>query len=182
MAAFEVIPASTSDLEAVVRVQFEACASDHGFSVIFPKGSTSTSVTHFMAAFERDMKDDPTCHIVIVKDAMSGDVASYAVWHFYPSRSQEEIEQEMLIDDFPLPEDANKDLGNALIHNSIRKRHEVVAVTIGEQTPYACKLKALNWKYPAVDPCRRFGRDRDLSKLPTPRSSFKTAHLGFRTR
>lgn len=143
MPLFEVLPASPSDLEAIVRVQFQACATDHGFAVIFPKGPTSTSVTHFVRAFEHDMKDDPTCHIVIVKNAMSGDIASYAVWHFYPSRPREEIEQEMLIDDFPLPEDANKDLGNALIHNSIRKRHEVVAATIGEQTPYACKLTIL---------------------------------------
>ncbi|KAK4949768.1 hypothetical protein LTR10_011610 [Elasticomyces elasticus] len=137
MPAFVVLPADSSDLEAIVRVQFEACASDHGFPAIFPKGPTRASITHFVRAFEYDMVNDPTCRIVIAKDTTSGEVASYAIWNFFPFRTQEEIEEEMLIDDFPLPKDANKKLGNALIHNSIRKRHEVVAATIGECTPYA---------------------------------------------
>jgi hypothetical protein len=142
MTAFALVPASPSDLEAVVRVQFEACAEDHGFPHIFPKGATLTSITHFVHAFEEDMENDPTCHIMVVKDAMSGDVASFAVWHFFPPRSQDEIDQEMLMQEFPLPKDANKDLGNSLIHNGTRKRHEVVASAIGTGQPYACKLSS----------------------------------------
>ncbi|KAI1630188.1 acyl-CoA N-acyltransferase [Exophiala viscosa] len=137
MPVFVVLPASSSDLEAIVRVQFDACANDHGFPVIFPKGPTRASVTHFVRAFEHDMENDPTCQIVIAKHSSSGEVASYAIWNFFPSRTQEEIEEEMLIDEYPLPRDANKQLGNALIHNSIRKRHEVVAANIGERSPYA---------------------------------------------
>ena len=139
MPAFVVLPALPSDLEAVARVQFAACASDHGFPVIFPKGPTLTSITHFVQSYEHDMDNDPSCHVMIVKDAMSGDIASFAVWHFYPARSQEEVEQEMLMGDFPLPDDSNRELGNRLIHRSIRKRHEVVASAIGANRPYVCK-------------------------------------------
>ena len=140
MPAFALVPASPSDLEAVARVQFEACADDHGFPVVFPKGPTLTSITHFVQSYEEDMDNDPSCHLMVVKDALTGDIASFAVWHFFPPRSQDEIEQDMLMDEFPLPSDANKELGNRLIHNSIRKRHEVVASAIGGGQPYACKF------------------------------------------
>ncbi|KIW52682.1 hypothetical protein PV05_08307 [Exophiala xenobiotica] len=136
MPAFVLLPASPSDLEAIARVQFEACASDHGFSVIFPKGATLASITHLVHSYENDMENDPTCYIMIVKEAMSGEVASFAIWHFYPPRTQDEVDREMLIDDFPFPSDANKELGNRLIHNSIRKRHEAVAANVGAQRPY----------------------------------------------
>lgn len=141
MPAFVVLPALPSDLEAVARVQFAACASDHGFPIIFPKGASLASISHFVQSYEQDMENDPTCHIMVVKDALSGEVASFAIWHFYPPRSQEDIEKEMLMLDFPLPDDANKELGNRLCHNSIRKHHEVVISTIGTNTPYACKCR-----------------------------------------
>ena len=144
MSAFALVPASPSDLETVARVQFEACAEDHGFPVIFPKGPTLTSITHFVQSYEEDMENDPSCHLMVVKDALSGDVASFAVWHFYPPRSQYEIDQEILMHEYSLPDDANKELGNRLIHNSIRKRHEVVASTIGTDQPYACKFRQLH--------------------------------------
>jgi hypothetical protein len=140
MPAFALVPASPSDLEAVARVQFEACAQDHGFPVIFPKGPTLTSITHFVQSYESDMESDLSCYLMVVKDALTGDVASFAIWHFYPPRSSEEVEEEMLMREFPLPSDANKELGNRVIHNSIRKRHEVVASAIGTNQPYACKL------------------------------------------
>ncbi|EXJ71788.1 uncharacterized protein A1O5_05598 [Cladophialophora psammophila CBS 110553] len=137
MPAFVLVPASPSDLEAIARVQFAACASDHGFPVIFPKGATLTSITHFVHSYESDLENDPSCHLMVVKEAMSGEIASFAVWHFYPPKTQEEVEEEMLMREFPLPDDANKDLGNRLIRNSIRKRHEVAASAVGPDKPYA---------------------------------------------
>ncbi len=151
MPAFVLLPASPSDLEAIARVQFEACASDHGFSVIFPKGATLASITHLVHSYENDMENDPTCYIMIVKEAMSGEVASFAIWHFYPPRTQDEVDREMLIDDFPFPSDANKELGNRLIHNSIRKRHEAVSANFGAQSPYVCESK-LFIQYRTTDP------------------------------
>jgi hypothetical protein len=139
MPAFVLLPASPSDLEAVARVQFAACATDPGFSVIFPKGGTLTSITHFVQSYENDMDNDPSYHIMIVKEAMSGEIASFAIWHFFPPRHQDEIEQEMLLEDFPLPADANKEVGCRLMHNGIRKRHELVAAHIGAGRPYICE-------------------------------------------
>ncbi|EXJ77805.1 hypothetical protein A1O3_10034 [Capronia epimyces CBS 606.96] len=138
MPAFVVLPATPSDLEAVARLQFDACASDHAFPVLFPRGGTLTSITHFVNSYGNDMENDPSCHIMIVKEALSREVVSFAIWHFYPPRSQDEIEEEMLIHEFPLPSDSNKELGNKLLHASIRKRHEVVATNIGAERPYAC--------------------------------------------
>jgi len=137
MPAFALVPASPSDLEAVARVQFAAFASDNGFPVIFPQGATLTSITHFVHSYESDMENDPTCHIMLVKEALTGELAGVAVWHFYPPRSQDEIDNEMLMENFPLPDDANKEVGNRLIHNSTRKRHEIVAAAIGAHQPYA---------------------------------------------
>ncbi|EXJ86048.1 hypothetical protein A1O1_06417 [Capronia coronata CBS 617.96] len=137
MPTFVVLPATPSDLEAVAHVQFAACASDHAFPVIFPRGATSTSLTHMVKSYENDMYSDPSCHIMVVKEAMSGEVASFAVWHFYAPQSQDEIDEEMLTREFPLPADSNKELGSRLLHNSVRKRHEVVAANIGAERPYA---------------------------------------------
>ncbi|KIW13290.1 hypothetical protein PV08_08478 [Exophiala spinifera] len=137
MPAFVLLPASPSDLERIAQLQFESFASDHGFPVIFPKGASPTSLTHFVHSFENDMENDPTCFIMIVKEAMSSVIVSYAVWHFYPPKSQDEIDMEMLVENIPLPADANQELGNRLIRESIRKKHEVVTAAIGPQKPYA---------------------------------------------
>lgn len=141
MPAFVLLPASPSDLEAVARVQFAACATDPGFSVIFPKGATLTSITHFVQSYEHDMDNDPSFHIMIVKEAMSGGIASFAIWHFFPPRSGDEIDRELLLDDFPLPQDANKEVGCRLMRNSIRKRHELVTAFVGLEQPYACEFR-----------------------------------------
>jgi len=140
MPAFVLLPATPNDLEQVVRLQFDACASDPGFTVIFPNGPTPSSIQHFVQQYENDMDHDPTCHLMIVRDAMTGDIASFAIWHFYPARSTEDVEKEMLSDDIPLPADANRGAGRKMIHDGIRKRHEVVAVHIGMGRPYACRL------------------------------------------
>lgn len=140
MPAFVALPANPEDLEAIARAQYEACASDPGFSVLFPRGPTAQALQHPVARMENEMQEDPTCMFMIAKDAMSGEVAAYAVWHFFPLRSHDQIEREMLTDKFPLPADANIEAGNKLIHLSIRKRHEIVAKHIGMAVPYACKL------------------------------------------
>lgn len=139
MPAFVVLPATPSDLEAVARVQFAACASDHAFPIIFPRGPTLTSITHLLNSYENDMENEMSCHIMVVKEALSREVAGFAIWHFYPPRSQDEVDEEMLIQEFPLPADSNKELGGKLLHSSIRKRHEVVAAHIGTERPYACE-------------------------------------------
>ena len=140
MPAFVAIPASPEDLEGIARLQYEAFASDTGFQVIFPKGATEDAVQHGVAQMENDMNEDPTVMFMIAKEAMHGEIAAYAVWHFYPLRSHEQIEREMLTDKFPLPADANIEAGNKLIHLSVRKRHEIVAKHIGFGQPYACTL------------------------------------------
>ena len=143
MPAFVAIPANPDDLEAIVRTEFEACASDPGFAVIFPKGATTEAIQHAVARMENEMDEDPTCIFMIAKDAMTGELAAYAIWHFFPLRSHEQIEREMLTDKFPLPADANIEAGNKLIHLSTRKRHEIVAKHIGMGLPYACTLPSL---------------------------------------
>jgi hypothetical protein len=142
MPAFVLVPASPSDIEEVVRVQFAACAYDVGFSSIFPKGATLTSVTDLVRSYEETMENDPTYYVMVVKDAMSGEIASYAIWHFFPARSQEDIDEEMLHFDFALPKDANREVGRRLVHNSTRKRHEVVATHVGPEIPYACTFSS----------------------------------------
>lgn len=124
MPALVLVPASPSDAEQLARLQLEAWANDVGFANIFPKGATPDTIQHGMAQMEQDM-EDMTQHIMLVKDAMSGDIAAYAIWHFIPPRGHDEIEREMLTDHFPLPKDANLELGNRLIHNGVRKHHEV---------------------------------------------------------
>jgi hypothetical protein len=54
----------------------------------------------------------------------------------------------MLMREFPLPSDANRELGSKLNHNSLRKRHEVVASAFGTDQPYACKSAPLReWSF-----------------------------------
>lgn len=139
MPALVVVPASFNDLEAVTRVQFDAWKDDAGFKLIFPKGPTPDTVQHCVNQLENDMDNDLTRHLMLVKDAMTHEVAAYAIWHFYPLRGHDDIEREMLTDHFPLPRDANLEVGNRLIHNGVRKHHEVVAKQFGRGAPHACK-------------------------------------------
>ncbi|RMZ77359.1 hypothetical protein DV737_g4411, partial [Chaetothyriales sp. CBS 132003] len=137
MPAFVVVPATPDDLGAIARVQFEAFGGDAGFQTIFPHGATPAALQYAVAGMENDMENDATAHVMLVKDGMTGEIASYAQWHFFPPRRQEQIDREMLLDTFPWPEDANAEAGNKLVRNATRKRHQVVAQWLGWGSPYA---------------------------------------------
>ena len=122
---FILSPAKEGDCENIVRLQFEACTEDPGFSVIFPHGATPDSVAMFTQSNIDDMQD-PTCHIMKVTDEATGDLASFAMWYFIPEKSHDQIEEEMLNEDVQLPSDANLEAGKLLIRNGHRKKHEIM--------------------------------------------------------
>lgn len=134
MSNFILLPAQPADCEAISFVEFAACAEDPGFSTIFPHGATPETLQNYTQRYQSDLKYDPTCHIMVVKDVETGEVASFATWHFFPEREQDETDNEMLVDDFHLPSDANVEAGNRLIRNGIRKRHEIMGTR-----SYACR-------------------------------------------
>lgn len=123
---FILTEATSADCEAIAVIEFSACASDPGFSTIFPHGATPTLLADYVGRFQSDLADDPTCHMYVVRESASSEVVSFATWHFFPDRTQEEIDAQMLLDDFHLPEDANREAGNLLIRNGLRKRHELM--------------------------------------------------------
>lgn len=123
---FILSPAEEVDCEAIVRLQFEACAEDPGFAVIFPHGSTPDSIAMFTQFYVNDVRDDPTCYIMKVTDKETGELASFAAWYFVPEKSHDQIEEEMLDDDVRLPSDANLEAGKLLIRNGHRKKHEIL--------------------------------------------------------
>ena len=138
MPAFVVVPATPDDLQQIARLQFEACSTDTGFQTIFPKGATSTSIQHAIQVMEDEMEKDQTVHYMTVKDGMTGDITSYAIWNFIPAKSPDAIDAEILKDNFPWPPDANAEAGNRLVHNATRKKYEVVAKWFGTGRPFAC--------------------------------------------
>jgi len=143
MPTFALVPARPDDLTAIASLQYSACTSDPAYRVVFPKGPSLTSLSHTVQQFEYSMENDPTFHTWIVRDGVSGETASYAIWHFYPPHSPDVVEHEMLQTEFPLPIDANKEAGNKLIHTGVRTRHEVVMKNFGIGKPYACSYSLL---------------------------------------
>lgn len=141
MPLLALVPASPSDLEAIARVHFASWSrSNHpGFNAIFPKGATPDTLQHWITDMDNGF-NDLSKHLMLVKDAEKGSIAAYALWQFCPQRSHDEIEREMLTDHFPLPKDANLEVGNRLIHNGVRKHHEVVAKHFGHGAAHACKF------------------------------------------
>ncbi|RMZ88654.1 hypothetical protein DV736_g4113, partial [Chaetothyriales sp. CBS 134916] len=137
MAALVVVPATPDDVGAIGRLQFEACANDAGFQTIFPQGATAASLQYVITSMENGMDHDLTAHLMLVKDSMTGEIASYAQWHFLPPRSQEDVDQELLVDTFPWPGDANAEAGNMLVRNATRKKHEVVGKWFSSGSPFA---------------------------------------------
>lgn len=173
MPPFVVVPARPDDIEVIARLQFEACADDPGFQTIFPKGGTPRSVQHAVLQLEEQMNEDTTAHFMIVKDGMTGEVASFAIWHFCPARGQEEIEAEMLKDDFgPWPLEANIQAANKLVHNASRKRYEVVEKWFGAGAGHACErdpLKAATFQTDLEQICPPWARPRSIAnKVPLP--------------
>jgi hypothetical protein len=126
--------AEESDCEAIIRLQFEACAQDPGFSTIFPKGGSLPAVNTYAAKLKLDIQHDPECRVMRVLDEETGDLASFCIWHFIPELSQEKIDAEMLQSDFDLPSDANHEAGRKLIKMGNRKRLELMG-----GKAYACK-------------------------------------------
>lgn len=125
---FILTEATRDDCEAIARIEFEACGEDPGFSTIFHKGATPAVLKDYTQRFEKDLTDDPTCHMYVVREAATKEVVSFATWHFFPQRHQDEIDEQILIDDFHLPRDANHEAGNQLIRNGLRKRHDLMGV------------------------------------------------------
>ena len=136
---FVLAPATEEDSEAIIRLQFEACAEDPGFAVIFPHGSTPEAIAAFTKHNQEDIRNDAACHILKVTDQETGELASFATWYFLPEKSQDQIDAEMLNDQVDLPCDANKEAGTLLIKNGYRKRHGIM----GGQA-YACMNESLN--------------------------------------
>jgi hypothetical protein len=130
---FVLAPASEDDAEAIVRLQFEACAEDPGFAVIFPRGGTPQAIATLAKHSRDDIRDDSTCHVMKVTDKETGELASFASWYFLPERSQDQIDAEVLNDDVHLPRDANREAGAVLVRNGCRKRHEIM-----RRKAYAC--------------------------------------------
>jgi GNAT superfamily N-acetyltransferase len=124
---FILTEARQDDCEAIAEIEFEACSDDPGFSTIFPNGATPVVLKDYARRFRNDLENDPSCHMYLIRDLDSGGaIVSFATWHFFPERQQSEIDEEMLLDDFHLPEDANREAGNRLIRNGLRKRHEIM--------------------------------------------------------
>lgn len=179
MPAFVLLPASPSDLEAVARVQFAACASDAGFKVIFPNGPTLTSITHLVQSYEEEMDNDLTCHVLIMKEAMYGEVVSFAIWHFYPATGVDDPIADPS-ENFSFPKDANKEACEVIMRNSVRKRQHVVATHIGHGRPYACKSKPFAIKE-HCNPCSLFHgpcRPRHDTKVSEARCREKVVGVG----
>src|SRR5947207_13679328 len=61
---FVLAPATEEDSEALVRLQFEACAEDPGFSVIFPQGATPESIATLAQQNRDALQNDSTCRIM----------------------------------------------------------------------------------------------------------------------
>lgn len=123
---FVLSQAEERDSEAIVRLQFGACALDPGFSVIFPKGATPESVAFFTRISQHEIRNDTTCDTVKATDADTGELASFATWYLMPEKSVEQVDEEMLNDQVDLPADANQDAGKVLIRDGHRKRHEIM--------------------------------------------------------
>jgi len=118
--------ADEGDCEAIVRLQFEACADDPGFAVIFPQGGSPETIAAFTKINQHDIRNDPTCYIMKVTDGETGELASFATWHFIPPKSQDQIDEEKLNDQVHLPRQANLEAGKVLIRNGHRKRLEIM--------------------------------------------------------
>lgn len=129
---FILTEAREEDCEAIANIEFEACSKDPGFSTIFPQGATPAVLEDYTRRFRGDLENDPTCHMYLIRDSYSNAVVSFATWHFFPERHQEEIDEQMLLNEFHLPQDANREAGNQLISNGLRKRHEIMGTK-----PYA---------------------------------------------
>lgn len=123
---FLLAPASVEDSEAIIRLQFEACAEDPGFAVIFPRGATPEAITTFTRHNQDDIRNNSACRVIKVIDQETSELASFAIWYFLPGRSQDQIDAELLNDHVDLPSDANKAAGTTLIRNGHRKRHEIM--------------------------------------------------------
>ena len=141
---FILTEATEADCEVIAKIEFEACADDPGFKTIFHKGATPAVLEDYTRRFQKDLKDDPTCHMYLIREAQSGQIASFATWHFFPERSHEDIDEQLLIDDFQLPEDANREAGNRLIRNGLRKRHELMGT--GAYAYLAATGTGLKWR------------------------------------
>ena len=132
---FTLRAATKEDVLAITHIEFEACQDDPGFSTIFPLGATPASVGWAAKHFgDRIEKGDPASLSLIAVSARDGEIASYAQWQFFESeRDQASIDEEMLTTEFGLPDDTNAEVGNRLIGNGTRKRHEIMGIR-----PYAC--------------------------------------------
>lgn len=173
---FTLSPAEESDCDAIISLQFEACAEDPGFSTIFPLGGTPETIAAFSKTLQNEIRNDPTCHVLKVTDVDSGQLASFATWYFLPEKSQDQVDAEMLNDEFHMPSDANVEAGRVLITNGVRKRHQIMG-----GKPYACTNLQYTRRGTAQRSLSLFCRSicsRHLEILSKSRSSFFMPKLG----
>jgi len=138
----ELSPATQSDCEALIRLQFEAYDQDPVQHVLFPNGATQITVSHFAEHDRKSMAEDPYVRYMKVTDTETGQIISFAQWFIYPERLEEEWNQ---LKPFPFPSDANAEAGNALITVSIRAKNEIM-----KGQAYACKWPFPTQRFPGI--------------------------------
>ena len=121
--------ATEEDCEALVRLQFEACAHDPAFSTIFPRGAAPETVAHYVEHMRNDMRANAQYYPVkIINSEATGtdEIVGFAFWYILPERPQDEVDADILSEDVDLPSDANHEAGKVLITNGNRKRREIM--------------------------------------------------------
>ena len=130
-------PVLLSELEAVHRARLTWTADAPVERFLFPNGASDTSVAAFADHDRRSMNDpQSTSRAIIVKDADTGEIVSYALWMFF-TKNEGDTEGGGSSD---LPSDVNKGPAEALFAEGKKKRQELM-----EGKPHACMFSAVNF-------------------------------------
>lgn len=132
----QISPLLDADIEPAIVLDFTSFREDPVHITIFPNGPSPTTVAWNAAMDRKDLAEDPTVKPMKVTDTETGEIVAYGRWVFLPQREEKDLE----LEDFPLPDDANQELGKKMIMEGMRRRH----VIMGTQ-PYACMCVDLGY-------------------------------------
>ena len=95
----QITPASESDIDRLMEIQFAAMAQEPYHHVLFPGPNTPTARAQAGARTLQDWRGDPSEKVLKVIDTASGEIISFGKWNVYTSaRPRAEWDQHMEVD------------------------------------------------------------------------------------
>lgn len=104
LSVFHLLPMKEDDLEEACRQEIWGNPVSDAQRVLLDRERTPEGLQRLLGKRRRIFQTDRNATFLKVVDSNSGDMVAWAVWHFCPALSAEEMAKGVVVPEWPLPQ------------------------------------------------------------------------------